>query len=451
PATGKLQPLSRFLTQRKVFITIDDATEYKRCRVQSNRKGIVLRDLAKGAAINTKKQQLCRPGDFIVAEIDAKVGGYGFIPDELDGAIVSSHYYLFEVDESQLLPRYLYYLTQSDIIQSQISSQGSTNYAAIRPKEFLAIEIPYVEPDQQHEIVTKLDTLTQEAEAFNQDSVHQATLLTRLHQAVLREAVQGRLVPQDATDEPALVLLDRINTEKKRLVKEKKLRVDKPLLPLSETEIPYKVPPGWAWCRLGELMDIASGVTKGKRYKEELLDTPYLAVANVQRGYLQLDNIKRIAVPTNEIEKYALHTGDLLMTEGGDADKLGRCALWNNELEQCIHQNHIFRVRILAGSIIPEYAMSYINSASARAYFLGSAKQTTNLASINLTQLKNTPFPLPPLLEQQRIVAKITELLINYTSLEAELLRAQQMAQAMHASALREAFCTPSTQLAYSN
>src|ERR1051325_8026933 len=99
--------LSEVLKHRKEFITIEDSIEYKRCRVQVYRRGAVLRDIVKGLAINTKKQQVCNSGDFLVAEIDAKVGGYGFVPPELNGSIVSSHYFLFEIDKKKMLPDYL--------------------------------------------------------------------------------------------------------------------------------------------------------------------------------------------------------------------------------------------------------------------------------------------------------------------------------------------------------
>src|SRR5690242_17414606 len=95
-------PLGRVLKHRSEFITIDDTQTYMRCRVQLHAQGIVLRDKVEGAALKTKSQQLCRSGDFLVAEIDAKVGGFGIVPPELDGAIVSSHYFLFEIDEDQL-------------------------------------------------------------------------------------------------------------------------------------------------------------------------------------------------------------------------------------------------------------------------------------------------------------------------------------------------------------
>lgn len=112
--------LSDVLRQRKEFITIDDELAYKLCRVQTNRKGVVLRSITKGADIKTKKQQICNAGEFIVATIDAKAGGYGFIPDELDGAIVSSEYQLYEINTLRLMPDYLRMIITTDIIQSQI-------------------------------------------------------------------------------------------------------------------------------------------------------------------------------------------------------------------------------------------------------------------------------------------------------------------------------------------
>ena len=91
--------MDNVIQQRRDFVFIDDFNEYKRCRVQLHAQGVVLRDKVSGAEIKTKRQQVCRAGDFLVAEIDAKVGGFGIIPDDLDRALVSSHYFLFEVDQ----------------------------------------------------------------------------------------------------------------------------------------------------------------------------------------------------------------------------------------------------------------------------------------------------------------------------------------------------------------
>src|SRR5438067_8591625 len=102
-----LVQLGQVIQHRKEFITIDDTAVYKRCRVQLHGKGIILRDSVTGSEIKTKEQQVCYAGEFLVAEIDAKVGGFGVVPEELDGAIVSSHYFLFTIDETQLDKHFL--------------------------------------------------------------------------------------------------------------------------------------------------------------------------------------------------------------------------------------------------------------------------------------------------------------------------------------------------------
>ena len=99
--------LGKGIHQRKEFIHIEDSAEYKRCRVHLHAKGIVLRDIVLGSLVKTKTQQICRAGELLVAEIDAKVGGFGIVPGNLDGAIVSSHYFLFEIDETQLDVKFL--------------------------------------------------------------------------------------------------------------------------------------------------------------------------------------------------------------------------------------------------------------------------------------------------------------------------------------------------------
>lgn len=134
--------LKEVMQQRKGFISIDDSQIYKRCRVQISGKGVVLRDKIIGKEIKTKKQQLCKTNDFLVAEIDAKVGGYGIVPEELENAIVSGHYFLFEIDQSKLLPQFLGLIIKLGQFSKQIKATGSTNYAAIRPQHVLEYQIP---------------------------------------------------------------------------------------------------------------------------------------------------------------------------------------------------------------------------------------------------------------------------------------------------------------------
>lgn len=151
--------LKEVIRLRKEFIEINDIDEHKRCRVQLHAKGIVLRDVVTGAQIKTKQQQVCRAGELLVAEIDAKVGGYGIVPPALDGSIVSSHYFLFKIQSDKLDSRFLGFFLKTPAFRDQVSAQGSTNYAAVRPTQILSYAIPLPPLLEQQRIVAKIENL----------------------------------------------------------------------------------------------------------------------------------------------------------------------------------------------------------------------------------------------------------------------------------------------------
>lgn len=161
---------------------------------------------------------------------------------------------------------------------------------------------------------------------------------------------------------------------------------------------------------LSEVAHIQSGITKGRRLNsaDETEETAYLAVANVQDKRLDLSNVKTIAVTKKERERYALAVDDLLLTEGGDPDKLGRGTVWNDEIPGAIHQNHIFRVRVTDGKVQPVFLSHLLSSPYGRGYFLRMAKQTTGIASINKTQLSGFPVILPDEGEQIEFVHRLS-------------------------------------------
>ena len=162
---------------------------------------------------------------------------------------------------------------------------------------------------------------------------------------------------------------------------------------------------------LGDVAEIASGITKGRKPPAAALRAvPYLAVANVQDRALDLTKVKQIEASKDEIARYKLQADDLVLTEGGDPDKLGRGVLWNNELPECIHQNHIFRVRVTSSDVHPVFLNWLIGSYYGKAYFLRSAKQTTGIASINMTQLRAFPLLIPPRQSQDRFAECLASL-----------------------------------------
>lgn len=158
--------------------------------------------------------------------------------------------------------------------------------------------------------------------------------------------------------------------------------------------------------KLEQIGEVVSGVAKGRKFNgRQPVEVPYLRVANVQAGHLDLSEIKTIQALPEEVEELALRKGDVLLTEGGDFDKLGRGAMLEQDLPNCIHQNHVFRVRVEQSKLNPVYFARFLLTGEARQYFLGCAKRTTNLASINMTQLRALPVLLPPLTLQKELPA----------------------------------------------
>ena len=185
------------------------------------------------------------------------------------------------------------------------------------------------------------------------------------------------------------------------------------------------LPDGWRKMTLDKVALIQTGIAKGKKDIKNPVKLPYLRVANVQDGCINLEEVKEIDVDSNQVDRYSLKKGDVLLTEGGDLDKLGRGDVWQGQINPCLHQNHVFAVRANEKILLPYFLAAQAGSHYGKTYFLSCAKQTTNLASINSTQLKNFPILLPPLPEQQKIAQILSTWDKAIDKLEA-LIRAKQ-------------------------
>lgn len=170
------------------------------------------------------------------------------------------------------------------------------------------------------------------------------------------------------------------------------------------------IPETWQETVLDECATVQTGVTKGRKFVHaDMVAVPYLRVANVQDGHLDLAKMKEIQIRRSEVERYRLREGDVVLTEGGDFDKLGRGFIWQGELSLCVHQNHIFAVRPNRTQLLPEFFAYLAQSAYGKAYFLKVAHKTTNLACINSTKLKAFPVLIPPTLDEQRKIVDVLE------------------------------------------
>ena len=181
-----------------------------------------------------------------------------------------------------------------------------------------------------------------------------------------------------------------------------------PNVPMKDSGVEWigMVPERWKVGQLKYFATIRAGLTLGKKYEidAKLVEMPYLCVANVQGEYVDLSDVSSVSVLPEEVEKYSLHKNELLMTEGGDKDKLGRGCVWNGEIDPCLHQNHVFAVATDAKKLSIHFLSYLTTSGVARSYFEYTAKKTTNLASTNSTIILQFKLPIPSIQEQGDII-----------------------------------------------
>ncbi len=353
--------------------------------------------------------------------------------------------------------RYLFYFlcSQYDYINSRTKGVGIPH---VDPLIFKNIPFPVPSLEQQRCIVAEIEKQFSRLDEAVANLKCVKANLKRYKAAVLKAAVAGKLTEewrkQHPDVEPASKLLKRILAERrakwektelaKMKAKGKEPKDDKWKEKYQESEAPELVslsdiPDGWKWARLDAIADIKGGMTKDSKRKAENSESlPYLRVANVQRGYLDLKEMKYIDVPSDNVNDLLLEEGDVLFNEGGDRDKLGRGCLWEGQIDRCVFQNHVFRARLyvkdVAGKLI-----SWFGNTFGQQYFMAKGKQTTNLASINKTMLSAFPVPLPPLAEQRALVSEIESRLTTVEAIEKELdvnlARAERLRQSILAKA----------------
>lgn len=209
---------------------------------------------------------------------------------------------------------------------------------------------------------------------------------------------------------------------------------------VDDGELP-PIPGSWRWMRLDEIAEVVGGVPKdaAKQSDPSTPLVPYLRVANVQRGWLDLGEVSEIRVTEDRAQRLVLRHGDVLLNEGGDRDKLGRGWIWESQIDGCIHQNHVFRARIRDDQLHPKLLAWHANSFG-KSWFERNGRQTTNLASISLSKIKQLPVPVPPV-EDQRLLVEYIEDQLTITRRTVATVR-QSMIGASHLrrSLLADAF-----------
>jgi len=253
--------------------------------------------------------------------------------------------------------------------------------------------------------------------------------IKKLRELILTLAMQGKLVPQDPNDKPASELLKEIELEKKRLLKEGKIKQLKTLPEINSEYVPYELPDGWEWVSFGNIAQHNSGKTLDKgRNTGELRD--YITTSNLYWGYFELARVRQMPIREEEIEKCSARKGDLLICEGGEA---GRAAVWFYDKEICF-QNHVHRARFYC-DIYPYYAYHFFERLNATGE-INQYRKGVGISNMSSKVLASILFPLPPLAEQRRIVAKIDQLMARCDELEKLRIDRSQRLLTVHTAAL---------------
>ena len=353
--------------------------------------------------------------------------------------------YYVEPTPSTNLPFFSYLLKATDLA----GMDRSTAIPGLSRSDYDDIEVAVPPLAEQRRIVAEIETQFTRLDASVAALRRAQANLKRYRASVLKDACEGRLVPTEAElarfegreYEPADVLLGSIVAERRARWESQEKRRGKYREPSAPdiSALP-QLPEGWVWASLEQLAKIQGGLQK--QPKRAPADNPYsfLRVANVLRGYLDLEEVHQIELFPGELDKLRLVPGDLLIVEGnGSPSQIGRMAIWKGEIEDCVHQNHIIRARLVGGQS-SQYVETYWNSPTGASEVSNVASSTSGLYTLSVSKVSVLPIPLPPLAEQRRIVAEVERRRSVVQQVEATVEASLASAGRLRQSILKQAF-----------
>jgi type I restriction enzyme S subunit len=349
-------------------------------------------------------------------------------------------------------------LRATDVVKYADQNSSGINLPRISPDDLGEFEIGLPPLPEQRRIADRLDAIQSRTQATGETLDQVPGRIEEYRQSVLNAAFTGRLTAdwrEDHPDvEPAEKLLEQILDERhKQWRKDYRAKYEaKDRDPPSGWKSRYSSPEGpdrddlfelpetWTWVRLQQLSNVYSGVTKNSSKSGDVIEMPYLRVANVYADELRLDEIKQIKLKRTKKWKYLLEEGDLLVVEGNGSKKhIGRVAEWDGSIEPCVHQNHLIKVRP-ARRRTGKYVLNWMLSARGRQFITSEAKTTSGLYTLSLTKVRNIPVPLPPEEEQKEIVRRIRQRLDKIVEMAQHVSQAREWLDHLNRSVLAKAF-----------
>ncbi len=337
-------------------------------------------------------------------------------------------------DKSILSAQYLYrYLDLNKETELVSRMKGMAN-VSLPMKSIAEVEIPIPPIEVQHDIISKFEALEESNNTLQDEQSYQLDLLKKLRQQILQYALQGKLVPQDPNDEPASVLLERIKAEKEKLVREKKIKKEKPLPLIKPEEIPFEIPENWVWCRLGEIVEYTVNKDIHRDFSPETLIN-YVDIDAIDNQHYKIRESK--IKPVGELSSRARR----VLKEGFILYSLVRPYLNNIAIIENEKDNYIGSTgfAVFSGIMVDnKYVKYFLLSDYVRKKYL-ELLSGFNSPSITFDAFNSTIFPLPPLKEQTRIVTKIEQLMKICDELEQSIQQNQKYTHELLQVALKEA------------
>jgi len=350
------------------------------------------------------------------------------------------------VFDQRVIPEFGFYYAQT--LKPWLHGAASaTTLPIVNKGKFQQAPFPLAPLDQQRRIIAEIEKQFSRLDEAVANLKRVKANLKRYKAAVLKAAVEGRLVETEAelarregrSYETGAQLLQRI-LETRRSQWQGKGKYKEPAAP-DTTNLPA-LPEGWVWTSVGCLGDVIGGLTKNPKRAALPRKLPYLRVANVYANELRLDEITEIGVEDNELEKLLVKKDDLLIVEGnGSPDQIGRLAIWDGSISPCVHQNHLIKVRLPAGCS-PKLVVSWLSSPEGRNCVRDVASSTSGLYTLSVGKVSALPVPLPPISEQLRIIEEIEHRLSLIDGANAQVNANLQRATRMRQSILACAFTT---------
>jgi type I restriction enzyme S subunit len=337
-------------------------------------------------------------------------------------------------DYSQLNAKYLYHFLNLNKEKELVARMKGMANVTLPIKEIAQIEIPLPPIKEQIDFIEKYKNLECESNLLSNELTHQLTLVKKLRQQLLQDAVQGKLVQQNKSDEPASELLKKIKAEKAKLIAEKKLKKEKDLPPIKPEEIPFEIPENWVWCRLGEIIYYTENLDIQKHLSENTIIN-YIDIDSIDNQNQKIREVKQKLVgELSTRARRVLKKGYLLYSTV--RPYLKNIAIIDLELENFIGSTgfNVFNTIVMDIQYVFNFLLTPKLNDSYKEMMIGF-----NSPSITNEQFENTLIPLPPLSEQNRIVEKLNELMQHCNELEASIKESELQNEKLLQQVLRAA------------